>query len=364
MFLHRGILSEDAKLSWNRLRATVSKEKAFQATVIIGELATEDMLDFSGRSPDEIDRIYVKLRDGMPMAAGMKKRLPHVDIRYIISQEKQGSGVKHPPISFWEGYDGYSNETLWFADPMNATGRTAIESLRFVRKYFKFNTALISHVAANIRGIKNMQATLDDFKTNGFMNYAYLSKKLDPVTGYMKDGLQLIPDFGDKVWGTLGEDYSVYDIQKNLKNLMGTEIGRVELLKGTILHLIQIADREEYKGDRTLSWMTKNWITSALKWYCAVGELPFEKIRAAQVSVLIEDLYDRGFISVEPRPWKTGYSYIYSLTNDGVKYTSCVYLPVLDELGIPRKLQEHFDFLIHLTPRKIDENIREQQFWM
>ena len=51
-----------------------------------------------------------------------------------------------------------------------------------------------------------------------------------PNNGYMKDGLQLTPDFGDKVFGTLGADYSIYDIQSSLRQLIGTGVGDAELL--------------------------------------------------------------------------------------------------------------------------------------
>lgn len=358
-FAHKAIASPNVRLHWEKLKKTVSKEKAYQATVAIGELAAEDMLDFSGKTPSEIDRIYVKLRDGMPMAAGIKRKLPHVDIRYIVSQLKQGSGLNHPPIFFWDGYDGYSNENLWFADPINATGYTAIESLRFVRWHFEFSTALISHVVANIQGIKRMQTTLEDFSVDGFMNYAYLSTRMNRFTGYLTDGLELIPDFGDKVGGTLGEDYSIYEIQKDLRMLIGTELGKVELMKGTILHLIQIANADIYPTDRRASWITKNWVSAALRWYCEVGELPFKNMEWEQTSTLIDDLCKRDFLLIEKRPWKRGFAYVYSLTEDGVNYASKVYLPVLHELGIPQKLQKHFDFLIHLLPREIEKTIAD-----
>ena len=358
MFLHREVTRQDAKLHWNRLKRTVSKEKAYRATAAIGELTAEDMLDFANRSANEIDRIYVKFRDGMPMAAGMKRKLPDVDVRYIISQLKQPN-TRRSEIQFWDGHDGYSNDTVWFADPVNATGRTAIESLRFLREHFLFDTALISHVVANVKGIKTTQTTFEDFRTTGFMNYAYLSKKIDAKTGYLLDGLELIPDFGDKVWGTLGDDYSIWDIQKDLKLLAGTQAGNVELVKGTILHLIQIANSSAYRTERRASWVTRNWISAAMRWYCTMGELHFEKLGNDKIFALIDDLVQTDFLSVEMRPWKTGYARVYSITDDGVNYVSKVYLPVMHQKGISQKVQEHFNFLIFRRPNEIEENIRD-----
>ncbi len=188
MFTHRQIESEVTRRSWNDLKHTISQVKAFQATQTIGEIAASDMLSFSRKEPTDIDRVYVKFRDGLPMASGMKKTMPHIDIRYIVSKEKQSDDFNYVPISFFDGYDGYKNETVWFADPINATGHTAVESLRFVKSHFEFQTALISHVAANKKGIQHVQTTLEDFRTKGFMNYAYLSDKLD-AKGYLADGL-------------------------------------------------------------------------------------------------------------------------------------------------------------------------------
>jgi len=359
MFTHRIIESDIAKESRNTLQRTISGERAFQATETIGELAAQDMLEFSRKSSREIDRIYVKLRDGAPMASGMKKALPHADFRYIVSQEKQKEEAQCIPIFFWEGYDGYSSEIVWFADPFNATGHTTVESLRYVRKHFAFQTALISHVAANIKGIKKVQTTLDDFAIEGFMNYAYMSRKLD-ARGYMSDGSELTPDVGDKIFETLGSDYSVYDIQNRLKELIDTGVGEVEILKGTILHMIQIAKREEYIADRRASWITKDWLTAALHWYCTFEEFPFKMITDKNVSVLVDDLHSRDFLSTEDRPWKRGIATIYSLTKNGVTYASRVYIPILSPLGIPQKLYKNFDFLIHLPPTAILENIQDQ----
>jgi uracil phosphoribosyltransferase len=316
------------------------------------------MLEFSNRQREDIDRIYVKLRDGMPMAAGMKKVIPKADVRYIISKEKQGTSTR-VPITFWDEYDGYSNPLVWYADPINATGHTAIESLRFVRDHFKFDTALLSHIAANTLGIRNVQTSLGDFQSQGFMNYVHLSKLLDPKTGYMRDGLELIPDFGDKVWGTLGEDYSVHDIQDQVRSLSNTEAGQVELVKGTILHLVQVAGREEYASDRTASWITPNWISACMNWYCSMERMPFRSLTADQVQALIDDLFYRDFIRVERRPWKDSYARVYSLATDGISYASAVYIPILEEFGITRIIQKHYDFLIHLRPEEIIQNITD-----
>lgn len=360
MFTHRCIGSKEAEQSWKTIKRTVSTEKTFQATEKIGQLAALDMLEFAEKKQEEIERIYVKFRDGTAMASGMRKTLPNVDVRYIVSQEKQLS-IERPPITFFDEYDGYSSELLWFADPINATGHTTVESLRYVRKYFRFRTALISHVVANRVGIINVQTKLDDFSTNGFMNYAHLSNKL-ASNGYLEDGLELIPDFGDKLFGTLGSDFSIYDIRENMSKLMGTGAGDAEILKGTVLHLIQLANKEEYATDRDSTWITENWVIAALQWICAVGEFPFRRIHREQVSAIIQELYSRDFLKANSRPWKETTAVTYTLTEDGIKYASCVYTPIIAQKGIPNKLNKHLDFLIYLRPEAIRKNIKDRSW--
>jgi len=175
----------------------------------------------------------------------------------------------------------------------------------------------------------------------------------------MQDGLELIPDFGDKIWGTLGEDYSIYNIQSGVRNLLNTEAGRVETVKGTILHLLQIAGREQYAQDRKTSWITPNWISASLDWYCNMEQMPFPQTNDDQVRTLLEDLAFRDFLSVEMRPWKGGYARVYSLTPDGVRYASAVYIPILEELGITQSIAKHSDFLLHLRPEEIIQNIND-----
>jgi uracil phosphoribosyltransferase len=348
VFTHRSIDSDSAKQSWTEVKQTISREKTFQATERIGEMAAKDMLDFSGKGPEDINRIYVKLRDGMPMAAGMRKALPQVDVRYIISQEKQGY-ANHPPISFYDSYDGCCDDTVWFADPINATGHTAVASLRFVWGHFKFQTALVSHVAANVLGVKNVQTTIEDFAVRGYMNYAYLSTKLNEK-GYLADGLELIPDYGDKLHGTVGSDFPIFDLQVSLRNLLGTSVGDAELLKGVILHMLQLAEKEEYRTDRTAAWITRKWIYTALKWYITVDEIPLKGFGEDQVYTLIDDLYSRDFLKAEKRPWKNNVTYVYSLTEEGFNYASRVYIPILKGYDFLGKIQKDFDFLIKLSP--------------
>ena len=361
MFQHRKITDYQTQESWIILKKTVSREKAFQATSVIGEAAARDMLEMSGESPKSIDRIYVKLRDGLPMATGMRKVLPNVDIRYIISQEKQGDSPFKAPISIFGEHDDYVSDVVYFADPMNATGNTASKSLRLLRNLFPYKKALVSHVAANDIGIKYLQTTLDEYAIDGYMNYAFNSKKLN-ASGYMEDGLALTRDIGDKLFGTLGSDYSIFNIQEELRNVMKTQAGKVELLNGSILHLIQKSRMERYATDREAQWMTKDWITAALQWYCAVQEFPFKNVTRRQVHSLIDNLYDRDFLVAMERPIATGTTHVYSLTEDGEEYTSRVYLPVLSENGLAEKIERHYHFLLHLSPHGIWRNIRDKSW--
>src|SRR5437870_2452834 len=130
------LATEETRRNWTALKETVSQTRAFQATEVLGAALAADMVDLADVTEADIDRIYVKLRDGAPMACGIRRVLPRADIRYIVSQEKQKPTVRSTPIRFWDDFDGRPTEIVWYADPINATGHTAIESLKFVRKHF------------------------------------------------------------------------------------------------------------------------------------------------------------------------------------------------------------------------------------
>ena len=87
--------------------------------------------------------------------------------------------------------------------------------------------------------------------------------------------------------------------------------------------------------------------------------MPFPPTTIDQVQALLEDLTFRDFLSLEMRPWKNSYARIYTLTPDGIRYASSVYLPILEELGITRLVAKDSDFLVHLRPEEIIQNITE-----
>ena len=358
MFNHRKISSPTIEGELSKVEKTISKDMARKAAGVIGCYVAEDMPEFAGLNKSDIDRVYVKWRDGPSMAVGIKKALPHVDIRYIKSREKQHGLAEPVPISFWDPWDGYSNDIAWFADPINATGDTAMKSMRFLHKHFRFDTMLFSHVAANKVGISKTQTELTDLNIDAYMNYAFLSTKLDPKTGYMLDFLELIPDFGDKVWGTLGEDYPVRQIQEDIKRLLGTGVGDVEIIKGALLYLLQLINGSEYRGDRGVSWATEEWITYTLMWYKVIRGLHFKLDREEQIIILLDDLVERGFLKPEDRPWKKGFVKIYSLTEEGLQFTSSIYLPILKEQRIAGRLQKDIKFLAYLDWKQIYNRLR------
>jgi len=63
-----------------------------------------------------------------------------------------------------------------------------------------------------------------------------------------------------------------------------------------------------------------------------------------KVRTLLEDLTFRDFLSIEMRPWKGGYARVYSLTPDGIRYASAVYIPILDELRCNSLYRKTFRF--------------------
>ena len=59
------------------------------ATAAIGEAAAQDMLELSGESRKSIKTVYVKFKDGPPMAAGVRRVFQNADIKYIYHKKSK-----------------------------------------------------------------------------------------------------------------------------------------------------------------------------------------------------------------------------------------------------------------------------------
>lgn len=361
MFAHRKIQASNIDGEWSRLQKTFSADVAYKAAEVIGGYAAEDMLEFADLNKTDVGRVYVKFRDGLPMASGISKVLPGVEVIYI-STERYGyynNQIKISPLDE-EGIEPDESAIIWFADPINARGRTAVEVIRYLHKFVPFEVALLSHVVANQMGISAVQTQITDFHTKGFMNYAFLSKRINQTTGFLEDALEGTPDFGDKIYGTVGADYPVYLMQEDIRKILGTKAGKAEIVKGIILFLLQKHGSHEYKADRKVKWATREWIKQAILWYV--------KLRGISVNINVERNFDaimdelehvRHAIKYKEIPYRDGHAHNYYITDGGVNVSSAAYLPILAELGITSIILKDFDFLVHLSPKEIRKQIRD-----
>jgi len=245
----------------------------------------------------------------------------------------------------------------WFADPINARGTTTIEVLRYLHEFTPFEVALLSHVVANRIGIGTVQTQITDFNIDSYMNYAFLSKKINPSTGFLEDALEVIPDFGDKVFGTIGADYPVYQMQEDVRCLVGTKVGDIEVLKGIIIYMLQRHGNDEYNADRGVKWATRSWIKATIVWYVKLRDMGIDVDIKQHFDVIMNDLEESGFIDYKKYPYKNSYARGYYITEDGVKVSSAAYLPILSELGIPKIISKDFDYLVHIPAHEIRKQV-------
>lgn len=357
MFRHRKINNQDNSKNYEKLKNTISKDVAYKATEVIGKYTAEDMLEFAGLKKSNVDKIYLKYRDGLPLAAGMKAFLPDVDIIYINTERKGISNNKVEISPLDEIEPDYGSSTTWFANPINARGTTTLEVLRYLYEHIPFETALLSHVVANQMGINNVQSQITDFNIDSYMNYTFLSDNINQKTGFLEDALEIIPDFGDKVFGTVGADYPEYQLQADLYMLSGTKAGSIELLKGTILFLLQRHKNDEYEADKKVKWATRNWIISAIEWYVKLCNLKIGVDFGQHFDFIMDDLYERGFINYMHIPYKNGYARDYFITHEGAKISTAAYLPFLARDGLTDIIKKDFDFLVHVSPKDIKQLI-------
>jgi len=251
-----------------------------------------------------------------------------------------------------ENMDG--NEISWVADPIIARGTTTIEIIRKLSESITFEIGLFSHVAANREGIGRIQTKITDYRTQSFMNYAFQSQKINQETGFLEDGLEVIRDFGDKIFGTIGQDYPTYLIQNDIERLLETDVGNIELLKGCILFILQ--RRNKYKNDKEVGWATGEWLRESLIWYSRKRSLlkgfAFEGI----IDHAIADLAERKFIYYNKYPYRGGIAYDYYISEEGTKIASAAYLPILDRLNTLKLINTDIDFLVHKTSIEIKKN--------
>lgn len=361
MFTHRKLLNPIVNEEWDRLKKTISKDVAYKAAEVLGEYVAIDMLDFANLSKSNINKIYVKYRDGLPMASGMKKMLSNADVIYVTSK-RVGNNNDKVEISLLdaesiEGANFDEGSITWLADPINARGTTAIGTMRYLRKYLPFDLVLFSHIVANTTGVKTVQTQITDVNIDSYMNYAFLSKKIDQNTGFLKDALDVIPDFGDKVFGTVGADYSIYQMQEDIRRLLKTKAGDIEVLKGVIIYLLQRRENDDYKADRLVRWSTRSWLKEAIIWYIELRDLQIGINIKKHFDFIIDDLVKRGFLDYKKYPYKNSYALNYYVTEEGVNVSSASYLPILDELRIIEIIKKDFDHLVHLPANEIHKQV-------
>ncbi len=305
-------------------RRRFPREIASKAAEAIGEHSAIDMLDFSSLNKSDIDTIYVKDRDGTPMAAGIKKILPNADVIFLHT-ERTGFAKDKVNITPLDSKNIKldENSIRWFADPINARGTTSIEVLRYFYDIMPFDLALLSHIVANVHGINNIQTLITDFNMSSFMNYAFLSNKLNMDSGFLEDALEITPDFGDKVFGTIGRDYSDNQMLENLKILLDTHAGEVEKLRGFILLLLY--GKDIYTSDKDVGWATGKWIKESILWYMKNRHIKINLKINPNFDIILKELEERGFIKHDEYPWEFGKSkfkaYDYYLTEEGTNIT-------------------------------------------
>jgi uracil phosphoribosyltransferase len=361
MFKHRKIMNSIVNENWSTLRKTISPAAAYRAAELIGEYSAADMLEFASLRDSDVSSFFVKYRDGLPMASGMRRIIPEADVIYIVTERY---GPYNSEVRIWpldgEKIEGrFKNNITWFADPINARGTTAIEVLRYLQNSIPFETALFSHIVANDVGIGAVQTHITDFQIDSYMNYAFLSKKINQENGYLQDALEIIPDFGDKISGTIGADYSLHQMQKDLWDLLGTKAGAIEKLKGIVVFLLLKHGSGQYGAERKVTWSTRRWIKETILWYIALRDVQINSNIVQNFDIIMNDLEERGFIYHRKIPYKKGFARLYSLTSAGINTSSAVYLPILDRLGICRIILKDFDFLVHLRPDEIRDARKE-----
>ena len=146
-------------------------------------------------------------------------------------------------------------------------------------------------------------------------------------------------------------------MQDDLRCVLGTKAGDIEVLKAIILYMLQRRESDEYNADRRVKWATMSWIEAAIVWYIKLRGLRIDVDIEQHFKFIMKDLVERGFIGYNEHPYKNRQTRDYYITGDGVNVSSASYLPILAESGIPKIISKDFDHLVHLSAGDIRKYI-------
>jgi len=358
--------SPKAKECVDVIKRSVSRERVAQASVALGRELALEVVENVGLEPKGTYGAVVKSRDGRFAAHGFKQVFPNLSITYVKTrrygknyEQVEVAPLTHPTVA---GVDfGF------IIDPMVARGTTLKGLLdHYVRSGMPTKSLVAVHFIVARSSVPFIQETLDRYILESYVQAAELHDFVNE-NGWLVPGLSRIKDYGDKAFGTWGQDYPLPQEIEYVRSMLSRPEGRMEAIRGIALYLLLRLQRGTTvpAGKRSLPSLA--WVANALKYLETHSDLPLiqdweDHPRASRFSSqilreVVEDLAYEDFIKVEEAPFR-----VYKLTEEGEKYTTEVYLPALAETGAYGKLThmiaEETDFLAKNKPWELYRKIK------
>lgn len=362
--------SPRAKECVDVIKRSISREKVVQASVVLGRELALEVVENAGIEPREAYSAVVKSRDGRFAAHGFKQVFSNLEIIYVKTRRygKNYENVEVVPLTRQEVEHANCG---FIIDPMVARGTTLRGLLgHYVKSGMPTKTMVAVHFILARSSVPFIQETLDRYILESYIQAAELHDSVDEH-GWLIPGLSRIKDYGDKVFGTWGQDYPLPLEIEYLRSTLSHPEGTMEAIRGVILFLLLRLQRGTTIPMRKRSLPSLAWIANSFKYLEINANLQLiqdwrENPRASQflsetLREIVHDLAYEDFIKVEGAPFR-----IYKLTKEGEKYTTDVYLPSLAETGTYRKMThtiaEETDFLAENKPWKLYHKIKRIAF--
>ncbi|KPV65105.1 MAG: uracil phosphoribosyltransferase [Candidatus Bathyarchaeota archaeon BA1] len=358
--------SSKAKECVDVIRRSVSRERVAQSSVVLGKELALDVVNHVGIEPKGAYGAVVKYRDGLFAAYGLKQVFPNLEIVYVKTRRYGRNYENVEVIPLTHQRVGHA-DCGFIIDPMVARGTTFKGLLdHYVGSSMPTEAMVAVHFIMAKSSVPFIQETLDRYILESYIQTAELHDSVNGH-GWLIPGLLRIKDYGDKVFGTWGQDYPLTQEIEYVRSMLSQPEGVMEAIRGITLYLILRLQRGATIPMHRRSLPSLAWITNSLRYAEVKTGLRLiqdweDNPRSSQflsrsLGEITHDLAHEDFIEVGGAPFRT-----YKLTKEGERYTTEVYLPSLAETETYGKMThmiaEETDFLAEKRPWELYRKIK------
>ncbi len=325
-----------AKKQLEVVRRSLSASQTINASRALGRELTLELVGNYSLDPSAKILVCVKQRDGAFAFQGMTEILTRCE-PFFVKTRRYGRSNENVEIVPLSTLPKTNSSRCVVVDPMSARGTTASAITDFLQHNFRVKQLFVLHFITTKLAISTVQLKLDQYLLHGYIQAGEIHDRVDG-RGWIWPGLDWIKDYGDKVFGTWGQDMTNEEIRNYVRELVNSETIAYAGLKGVILYLLlrlQAGTLNISKDERPLP--TFVWICNMIRYLETIARVTLVSdwqdrnaasyFRSEIIREALGELMYDGFVRrVEDR------YRLYNLTEEGSKYSLDIYVPTLAEL--------------------------------